>query len=68
MYSPVLLWSKELSVFKGYLGLWFGFIPTRTGVQPSKAHGFALETGTEGRQKRVLDTITLYIFRDYLGT
>lgn len=68
MYSPVLLWSKELSVFKGHLGPWFEFIPTKTGVQLSKAPGFALETGTEGKQKRGLDTITLFIFGDFTNS
>lgn len=38
MYSPVLLQSKELAVFKGHLGLWFGFILTRMGIQLSKVH------------------------------
>lgn len=45
MYSPVLLWSKELSVFKGHIWLWFGFIPARTGVQLSNADVF------EGRDR-----------------
>lgn len=54
MYSPVLLWSKEILVFKGQLELWFGLIPARTGVQLSKSHGFALERGSEGKKKRGL--------------
>lgn len=36
MYSPFLLWLKELSVFEGVGGLWYRFIPTRTGVQISQ--------------------------------
>lgn len=52
MYSPILLWSKEIPVFKGHLGLWFWLIPARTGVQFSKSHGFALEKGSERKKKR----------------
>lgn len=63
-YSQILLRYKELSDFKGHLGLWFGLIPTRTGVQLSQACVFALKTGTEGKQNRVSDTIMLSVFGD----
>lgn len=43
MYSSFLLSSKEISIFKGHLGLWLWLIPARSGVQFSKSHGFALE-------------------------
>lgn len=54
MYSPVLLWAKEISILKGHLELWFWLILARTGVQLSKFHGFALERGSEGKKKRGL--------------
>lgn len=54
MYSSFLLSSKEISIFKGHLGLWLWLIPARSGVQFSKSHGFALERGSEGKKKRGL--------------